>query len=61
VLVLSMFEDDDMVFAAMSAGAAGYLLKGADGTDIITAVRPAAAGQAVWTRRPSGHGWPCRG
>jgi regulatory LuxR family protein len=41
-----MFEDDDMVFAAMSAGAAGYLLKGADGTDIITAVR--AAGQAVF-------------
>lgn len=48
VLVLTMFEDDDMVFAAMSAGAAGYLLKGSDGTDIITAVRAAAAGQAVF-------------
>jgi DNA-binding NarL/FixJ family response regulator len=48
VLVLTMFEDDDMVFSAMSAGAAGYLLKGADGTDIITAVRAAAAGQAVF-------------
>ena len=48
VLVLTMFEDDDMVFSAMSAGAAGYLLKGADGTDIITAVRSAAAGQAVF-------------
>jgi DNA-binding NarL/FixJ family response regulator len=48
VLVLTMFEDDDLVFSAMAAGAAGYLLKGADGTDIITAVRSAAAGQAVF-------------
>jgi len=48
VLVLTMFEDDDMVFSAMSAGAAGYLLKGADGTDIVTAVRAAASGQAVF-------------
>jgi DNA-binding NarL/FixJ family response regulator len=48
VLVLTMFEDDDLVFSAMAAGAAGYLLKGADGTDIITAVRAAAAGQAVF-------------
>ena len=48
VLVLTMFEDDDMVFAAISAGAAGYLLKGADGADIVAAVRAAAAGQAVF-------------
>jgi DNA-binding NarL/FixJ family response regulator len=48
VLVLTMFEDDDMVFSAVSAGAAGYLLKGAAGADIVTAVRAAAAGQAVF-------------
>ena len=48
VLVLTMFEDDDMVFSAMSAGAVGYLLKGADGADIVTAVRAAGAGQAVF-------------
>jgi DNA-binding NarL/FixJ family response regulator len=48
VLVLTMFEDDDMVFAAVSAGAVGYLLKGADGADILAAVRAAAAGQAVF-------------
>lgn len=48
VLVLTMFEDDDTVFAAISAGAAGYLLKGADGADIVAAVRAAAAGQAVF-------------
>jgi DNA-binding NarL/FixJ family response regulator len=48
VLVLTMFEDDDMVFSAVSAGAMGYLLKGADGSDIVTAVRAAGAGQAVF-------------
>jgi DNA-binding NarL/FixJ family response regulator len=48
VLVLTMFEDDDTVFAAISAGAAGYLLKGADGADIVAAVRAAATGQAVF-------------
>ena len=37
-----------MVFSAMSAGAVGYLLKGADGADIVTAVRAAGAGQAVF-------------
>ena len=48
VLVLTMFEHDDMVFAAVAAGAVGYLLKGAGGTDILTAVRAAGAGQAVF-------------
>jgi DNA-binding NarL/FixJ family response regulator len=48
VLVLTMFDDDDTVFAAVSAGASGYLLKGAGGSDIIAAVRAAAAGQAVF-------------
>ncbi len=48
VLVLTMFNDDDTVFAAIAAGAAGYLLKGADGADIVAAVRAAAAGQAVF-------------
>ena len=43
VLVLTMFEDDDMVFSAVSAGAVGYLLKGAAGADIVTAVRAAGA------------------
>lgn len=48
VLVLTMFEDDDTVHAAVAAGAVGYLLKGADGEDILAAVRSAAAGQAVF-------------
>jgi DNA-binding NarL/FixJ family response regulator len=48
VLVLTMYEDDDTVFAAVQAGAAGYLVKGADGADIVAAVRSAASGQAVF-------------
>ena len=48
VLVLTMFDDDDSVFAAVAAGAAGYLLKGADGSDIVASVRAAAAGQAIF-------------
>lgn len=48
VLVLTMYDDDETVFAAVSAGASGYLLKGADGGDIVAALRAAAAGQAVF-------------
>jgi DNA-binding NarL/FixJ family response regulator len=48
VLVLTMFEDDATVHAAIAAGAVGYLLKGADGEDILAAVHSAAAGQAVF-------------
>ncbi|MFC2176816.1 response regulator [Actinomycetota bacterium] len=48
VLVLTMFEDDESVFAAVSAGATGYLLKGSDGTDILAAVRAAASGQTIF-------------
>lgn len=48
VLVLTMFDDDQTVFAAVAAGAAGYLLKGSDGADIIAAVRAAASGHAVF-------------
>jgi len=48
VLVLTMYDDDDTVFAAVSAGASGYLLKGADGADIVAAIHSAAAGQAVF-------------
>jgi DNA-binding NarL/FixJ family response regulator len=48
VLVLTMFEDDDSVFAAMRAGARGYLLKGANQDDVERAIRTVAAGEAVF-------------
>jgi DNA-binding NarL/FixJ family response regulator len=48
VLVLTMFEDDDSVFAAMRAGARGYLLKGAAEEEIARAVAAVAAGEAIY-------------
>lgn len=48
VLVLTMFEDDDSVFAALRAGARGYLLKGADQGEILRAVRSVASGEAIF-------------
>ncbi|GLW99910.1 response regulator transcription factor [Microtetraspora sp. NBRC 16547] len=48
VLVLTMFEDDESVFAAMRAGASGYLVKGAQQEEIIRAVRSVAVGQAIF-------------
>lgn len=48
VLVLTMFDDDESVLAAMRAGARGYLVKGAAGDRIVGAVRAVAAGEAVF-------------
>jgi DNA-binding NarL/FixJ family response regulator len=48
IVVLTMFEDDDSVFAAMRAGARGYLLKGADKDEIVRAIQAAAAGEAIF-------------
>jgi DNA-binding NarL/FixJ family response regulator len=49
VLVLTMFEDDDSVFAAMRAGAIGYVLKDSDERHILRAVEAAVAGEAVFS------------
>src|SRR5690349_1946270 len=51
VVVLTMNEDADTVFAALRAGARGYLIKEADAADIARAVRAAAAGEAVFGAR----------
>jgi len=48
VLVITMVDDDDTVLAAMTAGARGYILKGAPGEDVAAAVRTVAAGGAVF-------------
>ncbi len=49
ILILTMFEDDDSVFAAMQAGARGYLLKGARHDQIIGAIRAVADGGAIFS------------
>jgi DNA-binding NarL/FixJ family response regulator len=48
VLVLTMFDDDNSIFAALRAGARGYLLKGADREQIRRAVHSAASGEVVF-------------
>jgi len=48
VLVLTMIEDDDAVFAAMRAGARGYLVKGSTQAEILHAVRAVGSGEAVF-------------
>jgi DNA-binding NarL/FixJ family response regulator len=48
VLVLTMYEDDDSVFAAMRAGARGYLLKGAGEDEVLRAIRAVASGDAIF-------------
>ena len=48
IVMLTMFQDDDSVFAAIRAGAQGYLLKGATQDEIIQAIRGVARGEAVF-------------
>src|SRR5712691_1732245 len=49
VLMLTMFDDDSSVFAAMRAGARGYLLKGTGPEELLVAVRAAAHGEAIFS------------
>jgi DNA-binding NarL/FixJ family response regulator len=48
ILMLTMMDEDDSVFAAMRAGARGYVLKGADPAEILRAVIAVANGQAIF-------------
>ncbi len=49
VVVLTMFEDDESVFAALRAGARGYLLKGAGQDELTRAISAVAAGEAIFS------------
>jgi DNA-binding NarL/FixJ family response regulator len=49
VLVVTMFEDNDSVFAAMRAGALGYLLKDARGEEVLRAIRAVNDGEAIFS------------
>ena len=46
-LILTSYEDDEALFAAIMAGAAGYVLKQIRGTDLVDAIRRVAAGQSL--------------
>lgn len=48
VLVLTMLDEDESVFAAMRAGARGYVVKGADTDDVLRALESVARGDAVF-------------
>ena len=47
MLILTAYDDDPFVLAAMEAGASGYVLKNADASQIVSAVRAVAAGQVA--------------
>lgn len=49
VLVLTMFDDDESVFAAMRAGARGYLVKSSRPEQIVDAVRAVGEGEAIFS------------
>lgn len=49
ILVLTMYDDDDSVFAAMQAGARGYLLKGVSRNEMLRAIRDVASGAAIFS------------
>jgi DNA-binding NarL/FixJ family response regulator len=49
VLVVTMFEDDHLVFAAMRAGARGYLLKGTRHEDMVRAILAVGSGDAIFS------------
>jgi DNA-binding NarL/FixJ family response regulator len=49
ILVLTMFDDDDSIFAAMRAGARGYLLKGTGGEETVRAIHVVSSGEAIFS------------
>jgi len=48
ILMVTMLDDDESVFAAMRAGARGYVLKGANQTEILLAIRAVAQGEVIF-------------
>ena len=48
ILMLTMFQDDDSVFAAVRAGAQGYVLKGSNEEEIVRSIRGVARGEAIF-------------
>src|SRR6266567_4274284 len=49
ILVITLFEDDDSVFAALRAGARGYILKDANEVEVVRAIRAVSSGDAIFS------------
>lgn len=49
ILVVTLFEDDDSVFAALRAGARGYILKDANEIEVLRAIRAVSSGEAIFS------------
>lgn len=49
ILVVTLFEDDDSVFAALRAGARGYILKDANEVEVVRAIRAVSSGDAIFS------------
>ncbi len=49
ILVVTMFEDDDSVFAALRAGARGYVLKDMDDDEMVRAILAVGHGEAIFS------------
>jgi DNA-binding NarL/FixJ family response regulator len=47
ILMLTMYDDEALVFAALRAGAMGYVLKGADPEEVVRAIQAVASGNAI--------------
>lgn len=54
VVVVTMMDDPETVFAAMCAGARGYLVKGADRVTMLSAIRAAARGEVLFSAGAAG-------
>jgi DNA-binding NarL/FixJ family response regulator len=48
VLMVTMYEDDDLVFSSMRAGARGYVLKGANQAEVLRAIRAVGNGEVIF-------------
>ena len=49
ILMVTMFDEESAVFAAMRAGARGYILKGATHAEMLRAIRAVGAGEAIFS------------
>lgn len=49
ILVVTLFEDEDSLFAALRAGARGYILKDANEVEVLRAIRTVSSGDAIFS------------